>query len=343
MEFSIREILIYEEIVKAEELLSRNNLSLGQNLDHILGIYNKGQLIGTGGIKGNTLRCIAIDQSYKGTNVLNKLISELIKIQYFRGNTHIFIFTKPSAKGSFNHMGFYEIEEVKNEVVLMENRKSGLEEYLKSLRDYKTCGEDIGAIVMNGNPFTLGHRYLIERAAEDCDHLHIFVLSSEKSTFSHKVRYDLIKKGTEHIKNITVHSGGPYIISEATFPTYFMKEKSDKSRIHAILDSKIFSKNIGPSLGINTRYVGDEPYCKTTNMYNNILKEILPSHNIDLKVIKRKSHDHKPISASLVRDYMKNEEYEKIKNLVPNTTYNYLVSEEGKKIIKKIKGKEERH
>ena len=156
-------------------LLKQNDLTLDLSLEQIIGVFDSDKLIATGGVKSNTFRCIAVDQSYQGGKVLNLLMSELINIQYRRGIDDMFLFTKPTSQRSFEFLGFYVVEEIDNHVVLMENRPDGLRNYLNTLSRTNANGEVISAIVMNGNPFTMGHRYLIERASKESDHLHIFV------------------------------------------------------------------------------------------------------------------------------------------------------------------------
>lgn len=337
-ELQIEKIDIDNEIDKDKllNLLKQEDLDMDLSIEETIGIFDKDKLIATGGIKTNTLRCIAIDKSYQGGKVLNILMSQLIRIQYQRGLNDIFIFTKPSSQKSFEHLGFYMIEKVDNKVVLMENRPDGLKKYLNELSKYKVAGERISAIVMNGNPFTLGHRYLIEKAAGESDHLHVFVLSSEESSFPYEARRKMIIEGTNDITNITIHKGGNYIISNATFPSYFIKEKSEIVRVHTMLDLKIFSRHIVPCLGINKRYVGEEPYCETTKAYNEAMKEILPKHGVDVKEIPRKAIGDKYISASRVRAFIAKGEVEKIKNFVPASTYDFLASGKGKRVIDKI-------
>ena len=63
---------------------------------------------------------------------------------------------------------------------------------------------------MNCNPFTLGHRYLIEQASEKVDHLYVFVVEEDKSFFPFSDRIGLVKKGTADLKNITVKPSGKY-------------------------------------------------------------------------------------------------------------------------------------
>jgi len=337
-EFRVERIDINQQDIREQVryLLEQNGLAIDASIEQIIGVFDGKKLIATGGIKANTLRCIAVDKTFQGGRVLNLLMSELIKLQYHRGVDDIFLFTKPASKRSFEFLGFYVVEEIDNQVVLMENKPDGLQNYLNKLSVYKVNGEIISAIVMNGNPFTLGHRYLIENASKESEHLHVFVLSSDESSFPYEVRMRLIREGINDIKNITIHQGGDYIISNATFPSYFIKEKSDVIRIHTKLDVKVFGKYIAPCLGIKKRFVGEEPYCNTTNAYNEALKKYLPQYGIEVKEIPRKEADKGYISASKVRAAIARGEIEKIKSLVPASTYSFLVSGEGEKIAKKI-------
>ena len=73
-------------------------------------------------------------------------------------------------------------------------------------------------------------------------------------------------------------------------------------------------------MNISVRFVGTEPFCKITALYNEKMKELLPQNGIEVVEIKRKDN----ISASEVRKAIKEGELEKIKNLVPKTVYEYI-------------------
>ncbi len=77
---------------------------------------------------------------------------------------------------------------------------------------------------MNANPFTLGHRHLVEQAAAQCDALHLFVVREDASFFPFSARLEMVRAGVAHLPNVVVHEGSQYIISRATFPAYFLKE-----------------------------------------------------------------------------------------------------------------------
>lgn len=183
-----------------------------------------------------------------------------------------------------------------------------------------------GAIVMNCNPFTLGHRYLIEQAAAKVDKLIIFVVEEDLSFFKFKDRYDLVRKGTSDIPNVHVVRSGKFIISTVTFPSYFTKENPDLSKFDASQDIGFFGEIIAPALGISVRFLGSEPTCQITNAYNQQLMSTLPKYGIAVEIIPRKEFSGKAISASLVREYLKTGESLKIKNLVPESTYQFLTT-----------------
>ena len=172
---------------------------------------------------------------------------------------------------------------------------------------------------MNANPFTLGHLYLIEKAASESDFLHLFMVSEEMSLIPFSVRKQLILEGTAHIENIIYHETGDYLISSATFPSYFLKDDDKVSLNHGKLDAEIFVK-IAQVLDISTRYVGEENFSVVTNLYNKALAETLLKNNISLQVIKRKALNSKEISASTVRLALKNQDFNALKDLAPFTT-----------------------
>jgi [citrate (pro-3S)-lyase] ligase len=157
--------------------------------------------------------------------VLNTVVSHLINEQYQRGYTDLYLYTKCNTANFFSYLGFYEVVKVDGLVTFMENKSDGIKKYVETLSNKKVEGESVGAIVMNANPFTLGHLYLIEQAAKENDVLHVFVVSEEASVIPFGVRYELIKRGTSHLKNVVFHKAGNYIISSATFPSYLLRMK----------------------------------------------------------------------------------------------------------------------
>ena len=198
-------------------------------------------------------------------------------------------------------------------------------EFIQSLQPYKKDGRN-GSIVMNCNPFTLGHRYLIEYAASRVDNLYIFVVEEDKSYFSFADRIDLVRKGTEDLKNVIVLPSGKFIISATTFPGYFYKDNIKDVTIDCSNDLTIFAQYIAPALGIKIRFAGEEPLDPVTNQYNEGMKEILPQYDIEFQPIARKcdSDGSQVISASRVRNYFESGDLDSLQSIVPPTTYRYL-------------------
>ena len=188
---------------------------------------------------------------------------------------------------------------------------------------------------MNANPFTNGHLYLVEKAAAENDILHLFMVSEDASLVPYSVRKRLIMEATSHLPNICYHDSGPYIISNATFPSYFQKDESSVITGHALLDLTIF-KSIAQTLHINRRYVGEEPTSQVTGIYNQIMAKELPKSDIECIIVPRLEHDGTAISASTVRQAIHDGKIESIKPLVPEATYQFFTSSEADEIIKKI-------
>lgn len=204
---------------------------------------------------------------------------------------------------------------------LSRSESKELSEFAASLRRYKI---PIGSIVMNCNPFTLGHRYLIEYAAAQVDQLYIFVVEEDKSIFPFSDRIELVRKGTKDLQNVTVLPSGKFIISQRTFAAYSNKAELQDQEIDASMDVEIFGQTIAPALGITVRFAGEEPLDNVTRQYNDTMKRILPRYGVEFKVIPRKESGGRVISASRVRKLLEEKDFAEISKLVPDTTLDYL-------------------
>jgi len=328
-------------IQKAEELLIQEGIRLDGNLDYTCGMYDDNyNLIATGSCFKNTLRCMAVSSEHQGEGLMNEIVTHLINIQFERGNTHLFLYTKCTSAKFFGDLGFYEIARIDGELVFMENDRTGFQNYLLNLKkETGTAAEGkqrIAAIVMNANPFTLGHRYLVEKAAQENDLVHLFAVSEDASLVPYSVRKELIRKGTADLSNVMIHDSGPYIISSATFPSYFQKDAEAVIRGHALLDLTIFSR-IAEALDIQRRYVGEEPKSLVTGIYNEIMQTQLPEHGVECIVIPRLSLESEAVSASTVREALQSGDMETFRRLVPASTYNYFTSAEAEPVLEAIR------
>ncbi|MBQ8391926.1 MAG: [Clostridia bacterium] len=301
-----------------------NNAHLSPDLrtDSTALVWENDEIIACGSRSGNLLKCIAVDENHRGEDLTASVLTTLRQDAFQNGYSHLFLYTKPENKFLFSSLFFYPIAQT-DSVLLMENKKGGIDDFLAEL-PVEEGGGKVGCIVMNCNPFTLGHRHLAETASKECDRVYIFVLSEEQSRFSAKDRMEMVKRGTADLNNVTVFPTGPYMISSATFPTYFLKESADPSDVQCKLDIEVFTKYFVPKFSITHRYVGSEPLCPVTNSYNKLLFENLPKHNVSLIEICRKEQEGSPISASLVRKLIDEGHIEDAKKFLPKTTFEYM-------------------
>lgn len=335
-EYVLTQVQDKATLAQVDALLQQEGITRDGNLDYIAAMLDEeGNVIATGSCFGQTLRCFAVSTEHQGEGLLNQIISHLMEYQLSRGNSHLFLYTKVKTAKFFESLGFYEIARVEGTLVFMENRRSGFPGYLKNLE--KTARPGLSAaIVMNANPFTLGHQYLVETAAAQCDTLHLFVLSEDTSLVPFSVRKELVRLGTEHLKNVVLHDSGPYMISNATFPSYFLKDAAAVIQGHAKLDLAVFAR-IAQALGVTVRYVGEEPNSQVTGIYNSIMEQSLPEYGITCRVIPRKASEGKAISASTVRKALQAGDWESLKTLVPQTTLDYFTSPQAEPVLEVIR------
>jgi len=226
-----------------------------------------------------------------------------------------------------------------DKVSLLEAGNKNIYSELKNIKESYELKEEeqYAALIMNCNPFTLGHKYIVEKAAMENRNVIIFVVEEEKSSFPFQIRFQLIKEGVKEFNNVTVIPGGNYIISSATFPNYFLRKDDDILKEYTKIDGNVFGKYFCKELNITKRYVGSEPYCNVTNTYNETLEDVLPKYGVEVEVIERCEIENKAISASRVRELLKEDKLEEVRELVPLTTYEFLTSSLGKDIIEKLK------
>ena len=321
---------------QVDALLEQEGVSRDANLDYTCGMFDGDRrLAATGSTFGNTLRCFAVDQSRQGEGLLNQVVSHLMDHQAERGLFHLFVYTKVNSAKFFRDLGFYEIAQVEGTLSFLENRPHGFGNYCANLTKSRREGKS-AAIVMNANPFTLGHRRLVERAAEENDAVHLFVLSEDASLVPFEVRWRLVNEGVADLSNVVCHRSGPYIISSATFPSYFLKDSEAVIQGHARLDLKLFG-SIAQALGVTSRYVGEEPTSQVTGLYNRVMTEELPKAGIRCVVVPRLEQGGEAVSASTVRKLIHDGRLEEVRPLVPESTWDYFTSPESTPVIQKIR------
>ena len=358
---------------RIEAFLKRNGLRFDDMHYYAAVTDDDGEMIAGGGLKGNVIKCVAVDDAHKGEAIANTLISHLIAHANEEGHSNVMLFTKPKNRQLFESLSFRLLAEAP-EAVLMETGIGGINntvEALKKIREEsekykeynkeckennKECKENSeeckeeektnlntstpqhhntttpqplttttplrGVVVMNCNPFTLGHRYLIEQAAKQVERLFVMVVREDCSLFAYAERKAMVEQGVAHLKNVTVIDGSEYAISQATFPTYFLKRLDDAADTQMLLDLDLFRRHIAPALGTTVRFVGTEPTDQLTRRYNQLMHEALA----DVRETARLEKKGNAVSASRVRKAMEQADMSTIRQLVPPTTLPYIIA-----------------
>ena len=322
MDIEIRSKLHGRKLHTWQRFLANVGLTPDPDLTQTVLFWDGETLVATGSRNANLLKCIAVDPSRQGEGLLAGVLTALRREAFRDGHRHLFLYTKPENIHLFTPLFFYPVAQT-DRVLLMEDKQDGITGFLKGLSADSASGK-IGSIVMNCDPFTLGHQYLAETAAAQCDHLYIFVLSEDKGRFSATDRLLMARMGTAHLPNVTVLPTGPYLISSATFPTYFLKERDKADEIQCMLDIEIFCQHFVPKFGITHRFVGTEPLSPLTNRYNEALSRHLPGRGIQLCTIPRRAFDDTPVSASAVRAAFDAGDTETVRKLVPKPTFEHI-------------------
>ena len=307
-----------------EQFLQLHDLNF-EELDYCLGVYDeREQLVAMGGLSKNVLKCFACEKAYRATGIFEQIISKLIAETHRRGYTRAFVFTKTETADYFLVAGFTKIAEGKRAVLMYRGQESA--ETLLKEKFSVVCGERVarlGAVVMNVNPFTQGHRFLIDEALKQVDRLVVFVVEAEGEWISFAERLHLVRENLKDLDKAIVVGAGDFVISDATFPSYFLKDKQLIDEEHALIDARIFKDYFVRLFKIGWRFVGDEPLDVSTRLYNQVLAEVLPPE-CKVVVIPRLRIDDKVISASAVRRAVKEGRLEEIVDFVSPYTYKFL-------------------
>lgn len=326
-----------------EEFLGEFKLSLDKDVEYTIKAVQDEEILGTCSFSGKVLKCFAVREDTQGEGVASKLITCLTDELFNRGVYETFIFTKIKNKAIFEGLNYKEVYSTSN-ILLLEGGMANVNGYIEGMFKKSGLGKgEKAGLVMNCNPFTLGHRYLIEKAAKENNEVVVFVVEENRSLFPFDVRLKLVQKGVSHLNNVKVIPGGSYIISSNTFPSYFLRQEDERLLEYTKLDAGIFGKYIAPAFNIKRRYVGTEPYCPVTKRYNEALLDILPQYGVEVKLIDRTEIEGKAVSASEVRDSIKRGDWNRVKTIVPDTTYEFLSSHEAGNIIVNIKRSEAPH
>ncbi|MDE7080597.1 MAG: triphosphoribosyl-dephospho-CoA synthase [Muribaculaceae bacterium] len=289
---------------RRDELLARCGLR-GEPADYAVGVYDRSdRLVATASLSGDVIKCVATLPSARGEALTPAMVTAIMGYASQQGITNLRVFTKPDYEDTFASMAFRKIGEGTG-CVLMEQSTHRLKRYCDYLGQLERHGR-VGCIVVNANPMTIGHLYLIEKAAAETDTLFVIPVADDTDGgFSYRCRVRILRRATAHLPSVQVVEGSPYAVSRATFPSYFIKELSDLTTAHISLDLDIFLRHIAPALGATVRFVGTEPTDALTAAYNEEMRRLLPAAGIELREIARLTEPgapRRPVSASRVRE-----------------------------------------
>ena len=328
---------------QVEDFLGSNGLRLGEVDLYLAVLSEDGAILAGGGLQRDILKCLAVSAEARSLGLSVPLVSRLISVASERGCTNVKVFTKPENRALFESLGFRLLAEAPK-AILLENGR-GLADYCAYLRAHQAPG----VIIMNANPFTLGHKYLLERA--ESRNLVIIPVKEDASRFSYAERLAMIRSGAGDWADVV--EGSDYQISAATFPTYFLKNLSDAAETQMRLDIDLFGRHIAPALGARVRFVGSEPVDPLTARYNALLKELLPKYGVQLVEIQRLAVDSDcqadsstppsaslrmtkgttselvkgPVTATEVRALLDEGRFKAASALTPESTWPYLLAD----------------
>lgn len=346
---------------RVEAFLAANGLRLAP-LDRYVVVTRDedgDEILAGGGLDGNVIKCVAVSESARSEGLMNILVSRLIAIAREEGRESVKAFTKPENEGIFKSLGFTLLAS-SPKAILMENGSGGLPENRKYLESLARPGRN-GAIVMNANPFTKGHRYLVEQAASLVDNLYVIVVREDRSRFPYAERKAMIDAGCAGLDNVIVCEGSDYAISAATFPTYFLKKLDDATDTQIALDLDLFVNHIAKPLGVTVRFAGSEPEDALTRRYNELMAEILPGTSvavvrqdhqpdpelvkgsalrqarrpIDFVEIPRLEQKGKPLSATSLRRALDKGGFKEAMEYIPKSTVPYLVADLAERALRR--------
>lgn len=315
-----------------EHFLQANGLRY-DDVDYYAAVVDDGtdEMVAGGGLKRNLIKCVAVADGYKGQAMANTIISHLVAHAHADGHQCVRLYTKPQNRRLFESMSFRLLAKAP-EAILMETGIGGIDAYKDSLRRtamhnagaavcHTKQSQTTGVIVMNANPFTLGHRHLIEQSANKVKRLYVIVVREDCSMFAYNERKAMIGRGIEGLDNVVLCDGSDYAVSQTTFPTYFLKRVDDAADTQMLLDLDLYCRHIAPALGAAVRFVGSEPSDPLTARYNQLMLQM----PCGMREMPRLAMNGVPISASRVRRAIKANNLREAAQLVPPTTLPYII------------------
>lgn len=333
--YKIKEVILDSEKEILEEFLKLSNLNYEVDINYSILVYDGDKVIATASLANSIMKCFAVNKEYSGQNITGLMFHHLVEHLQNRNIHHYFVFTTPENEDIFTSFNMKRIVRTMN-TVLLEGGDDITHVLQKLKEEYSISDKKKACVIINANPMTNGHLYLIERAKEDYEEVLVFVVSEDISSFPFVDRFSIIKSATKHLEGVTVLPSLSYLVSRITFPKYFLKEDQLIKDEQTLIDVLIYKEYYKKIFNLERRYLGTEPLSANTNKYNKVLKDYLGQ---SVEIIERINLDNQVISASLIRKLIKANNIKKIKDYVPKATYDFLKSKRGQELINDIQSR----
>ncbi len=331
-------LLSERDLPEVRRLMSDFGLAVPEGVAFGVGLFDGARLMACCQFKDGLIQGLAVDRAAQGEGLMGHVVGEVIRRAAALGYRNLGVITKPDAAAQFLQMGFRRVAGAEPSAVYLEFGRGGAaDERARLALAAEGKHSPRAALVLNANPFTLGHRHLVRRAAMETAQVFVLVVQEDASAFPFADRLALVEAGCRDMEHVTVLPGGPYAVSRRTFPAYFTRQ-ADLATAQGAMDAALFSELIAPALGASRRYVGTEPLSPTTAAYNGALKARLPASGIELIELPRFELDGIVVSATTVRGLLAQGDIEAAKQLVPETTAAYFDTEAGRAVIEGLGG-----
>ena len=179
--------------------------------------------------------------------------TELARRAFAAGHDALFVFTKPECVTSFEAMNFSLLASDGRAALLEHGR--GLERYLEANRGAVREGAN-GAVVVNCNPFTLGHRHLVEEAARavemPCSWSARIARRSRSTCACGSCAKDARSPERPRPRHVALRGER----GDARGTSW---KRGDAAAIQLELDLLLFAQRIAPFFHVRRRFFGTEP------------------------------------------------------------------------------------
>lgn len=305
----------------ARALVDSTCLRFEEGCDDLIGVFESGRLIACGARAGRVLKMLVVAAEHRGSGLLAQVVSELMRRGGDAGVSGFFIYTRPAKAAVFEGLGFKRLAATEQAALL--EHGNGMHRYLSDRAALLGEGRN-AAVVVNADPFTVGHLALVEQAARLGDTVYVFVTSEGRFQLPLKTRLELARLGTAHLANATVIETGPYALGRATFPAYFLTQGEEIDLVRMDLDGELFGKHLAAAFQIVTRVVGSEPSDPVSRRYNQRLRQRLNQWNIQLLEIERIRFGDRWVDTRRARQALAAGDMAALGGLVPETTLSRL-------------------